>query len=599
MRARGDGRIWIGLLVLAGLLRLALVASLGDVFFTGEELGKGAAARALAAGTPIAHADLAYHAYEGGGFVISHLDWLAFALFDPSLLTLKLVALGWHLATLAAGAWLAARCFGRSAGPAFLALGALAPLALQQLSLLALGIHLSACLFLALVLGLTTAVLEERGSSARRWFALGLAAGLGLYFNYQLLLAVGFVAVVLVTAQPREVFSARGLAGAAGGLTGLAPLAYMALHHGDEVLDVHGAGLLETGDLSRVVDFVAAMLEGRGPFELTAYALRAAAFAAAAGWLALRAPTRERRAAWLLLGYLTFFLVVYVNSEFAVAVLPHHFYFMRLAQVWFLGSLVVAAAAGLAWDARAEARARARVAALVLAALLAVGLVDFGRALGPRPPRTWAANLEALARRPGWLHRGYTGLVAERLTGAPEERARVLLELAPAAERSLAMAIGWQVIAPQAGDLASAIALAERASPERALDMLRGLGPLWSRLHGTAIPDAALAGVDGERLEALRFAHGYYAGSEGTTPTMLLRSIEAAQAAGAPRAVFEGLGWRASESVGAERDAQGRHVPPFGADPAGARAWLESFASPVREGLLAGFDAAQAAAMAR
>ncbi|HVS18639.1 MAG TPA: hypothetical protein VMT18_08580 [Planctomycetota bacterium] len=599
MSARGDGRVWIGLLILAALLRLALVASLGDVFFTGEELAKGAAARAMAAGVPIAHADLAYHAYEGGGFVISHLDRLAFALFGPSLLTLKLVALGWHLATLAAGAWLAARCFGHSAGHAFLALGALAPLAVQQLSLLALGIHLEACLFLALILGLTAVVLEERKTPARRWFALGLAAGLGLYFNCQIALSIAFVGLALVATRAREVFSMRGLAAVGGGLLGLAPLGYMALHHGAKGLDVHGAGLFETGDLSRMGDFVAAMLAGRGPFELAAYALRAAAFAGAAGWLAARAPTRERRAAWLLLGYLVFFLAVYATSDFAVAELPHHFYFMRLAQVWFLGTLVVAGAVGLAWDTRGKFPVRARSAALALAALAAVGAVDVARALGPRPPRTWVANLEGLAQRPGWLHRGYTELVAQRLEGSPEDRVRTLLALAPASERSLAMAIGWQVISPASDDLASAIALAERADPARALDMLRGLGPLWFRLHGDVVPDAALAGVDGERLEALRFAYGHYAQSDGTTRGILLRRIEAARAAGAPRAVLEGLGWRVSESVGTERDAEGRHVPPFGADPAGARAWIETFESPTREGLLAGFDAAQAAAMPR
>jgi len=599
MNARGDGRVWIALLVGAALLRLALVASLGDVFFSGEELAKGAAARALASGAAIPHADLAYHAYEGGGFAFSHLEVVAFALFGPSLLTLKLVAVGWHLATLAAGAWLAARAFGRSAGHAFLALGALAPLAVQLLSPLALGIHLVACLFLALILGLTQVVLERREGAAELWFALGATSGLGLFFNYQIALPIGFVGLVLLAARPREVFSRRGLAGLAGGLLGLAPLAYMALHHGDKVLDVHGEGLFATGDLSRVVDFVAALVAGRRPHELAAYLLRALALAVSAGWLAVRAPNPERRAAWLVLGYLLFFLAVYATSGFAVAELPHHFYFMRLAPVWFLGAVLVAGALGLAWDRRGEAPLCGRMAAVALAALLAFGALDTARALGPRPPSRWVADLEGLAARPGWLHRGFTGNVAERLEGTTEERVRVLLTLAPPAQRSLAFAIGWQVIGPASADLASAVALAERAAPERALDLMRGLGPLWYRLHGDAIPDAALAGVDGERLEALRFARGYYAGQEALTPGMIRREIEVAVAAGAPRAVFEGLGWRASESVGGERDAQGRFVPPFGADPAGARAFLEGFPEPARAGLLAGFDAGQAAAMAR
>lgn len=599
MNARGDGRIWVALLVLAALLRLALVASLGDVFFTGEELAKGAAARGLASGAAIAYPDLVYHAYEGGGFVISHLDRLAFALFGPSLLALKLVAIAWHLATLAAGAWLAARAFGRTAGHVFLLLGAFAPLAMQLLSPLALGIHLEACLFLAPILGLTLAILDRRDGPARRWFLLGLWSGLGLYFSYQNALAIGFAGLVLLVARPRESFSTRGLAGIAGGLLGLAPLGRMALHHGAKVLDVHGAGLFETGDLSRIGAFVASMLEGRTPFELAAYGLRAAAFALAAGWLVARAPDAERRAARLLLGYLAFFLAVYATSGFAVAALLHHFYFMRLAPVWFLGAVLIAGAAGLAWDGRERSRAPAALAAGAVVALTACGAWDVVRGLGPRPPSAWVADLEGLAARPGWLHRGYTQLVAERLEGSTEERVRRLLELAPASDRSLAFAIGWQVIAPACQDLPSAIAVAERASPERALDLVRGLGPLWHRLHGSRVPDAASTGLDGERLEALQFAFGYYSGLEGSNPDLLAAAVEAARAAAAPRPVLEGLGWRVTESTGAGRTPDGEFVPPFGADPAGARAWIERYESPLREALATGFDAAQAAALPR
>ena len=69
---------WVALLLLA---RGVLVLSLGDAFFYGEELEKATAAKAMLDGLDLDHHHLAYHYYEGGGFVISHLKALAFFVF--------------------------------------------------------------------------------------------------------------------------------------------------------------------------------------------------------------------------------------------------------------------------------------------------------------------------------------------------------------------------------------------------------------------------------------------------------------------------------------------------------------------------------------
>ena len=94
---------WIPRAVLAlVLLRGALVLALGDVFFYGDELEKGAIGKALldGLGGVLGHHRLAYHYYEGGGFAIGVLDALAFRLVGQNLLALKLVALGFDAAAI-------------------------------------------------------------------------------------------------------------------------------------------------------------------------------------------------------------------------------------------------------------------------------------------------------------------------------------------------------------------------------------------------------------------------------------------------------------------------------------------------------------------
>ena len=61
---------------------------------------------------------------------------------------------------------------------------------MQKTSLLALGIHFEAGLFLLLALGLMVPIALEGSRRARTWFALGATLGFGTYFSYQTVLAV-------------------------------------------------------------------------------------------------------------------------------------------------------------------------------------------------------------------------------------------------------------------------------------------------------------------------------------------------------------------------------------------------------------------------
>ena len=99
-------RLFLLLLGLCLAVKALLVVFLADVFFYGEELEKGTAAKAMLDGLQVPHHQLAYHYYEGGGFVISHLKALAFLVVGESILAHKLVALlavglvfwaGWRL----------------------------------------------------------------------------------------------------------------------------------------------------------------------------------------------------------------------------------------------------------------------------------------------------------------------------------------------------------------------------------------------------------------------------------------------------------------------------------------------------------------------
>ena len=162
-------------LVVFAVTRLLFVAAMGDVFLYGEELEKGFVAVCLLGDVDVPYARLPYHAYEGGGFVASHVKALAFSLMGSSILAHKVCALSWGLLVVAASVRLLHRHGGDArASDSASALGgvllALGPAHFQRESLLHLGIHFEALLFVALVLdqGLRVAAVEADAAPRRR-----------------------------------------------------------------------------------------------------------------------------------------------------------------------------------------------------------------------------------------------------------------------------------------------------------------------------------------------------------------------------------------------------------------------------------------------
>ena len=194
----------------------------------------------------------------------SHVKALAFSFMGSSILAHKICALGWGLLVVGASVRLLHRHGGgerksdsaAALGGVLLALG---PAHFQRASLLHLGIHFEALLFVALVLDQGLRVSRSvRGEAPRRrdLLVLGLAAGFGTYFSYQVALAVVVVAGLLAVRAPRLLLSPV-LIGST--ILGLAPLILMALAVGGEVLDLHGESIGGTGP-----GFLASLRAGLG-----------------------------------------------------------------------------------------------------------------------------------------------------------------------------------------------------------------------------------------------------------------------------------------------------------------------------------------------
>ena len=136
--------LWVGALA---LLRALSIVALSDIFFWGEELEKGAAAKALLDGIDVAHHRLAYHYYEGGGFAISHLNALLFSVVGENLLAIRLGGLLTCLLVFCAFWRLIDHHFGRRAARCGALLFLFGPGSFQRYSLLSLGIHFEAMVF--------------------------------------------------------------------------------------------------------------------------------------------------------------------------------------------------------------------------------------------------------------------------------------------------------------------------------------------------------------------------------------------------------------------------------------------------------------------
>ena len=431
-----SGKTLLLLILALVAARGALVLSLGDVFFYGDELEKGAAARAMldGLGAEIGHHRLAYHYYEGGGFVVSHLDALAFLLVGANLLALKLVALLFDVLTLVAGGSLARRAFGARAAVLFGLLYVLAPASAQKNALLALGIHWQAVLFALVALDRGGRIALEGDGSRSNWLLLGLAGGFGTYFSYQVAPAFLFAGLAILVLRPRSLASRASLWGWGGLLAGLAPLCAMAARVGRGVFDIHGTSLFggeapAIDRWARVGEFLSSIYAGRSPFDLAAVVLVPAVPLVGLLLLVRKGPDAERGArrwALFLATYAALFVALYLSSRFVVGAVHHYFLFHRLSQLWVVALLV--AAGGLARAIERGGTAR-RAGMALTAALALVGLRGTFGVVAHGSTVDLAGNWRVLTRTKGYRWDHYVDKVWDHLEGGGRDKVRALRRL--------------------------------------------------------------------------------------------------------------------------------------------------------------------------
>lgn len=471
----------IGLLLVT---RGLVVLSLGDVFFYGEELEKGCATKAMIDGLGIPHHQLAYHPYEGGGFVTSHLNVPFFLALGPCVLALKVVSLLWTAGILLCGWRLCRRAFGPTAAAAFGLAFVLAPEAFQEISLLDLGIHFEATLFVLLALD---ALLQLLHGEAREgtWLQLGLALGFGTYFSYQLAPVALFCFAVLALLRPASYRSRASHWGWIGLLTGLLPLLLMWRLAGDAVFDVHGQSL-GPGRWTRLAADVPAFLDSlyreASPLARVGPLLVPAALLGALALGAGRLAGSARRSWFVLLAFLAFETAVYLASGFTVGRVEHPTYLNRLSLVWMASLLVLAPALAGAGGARPG-----RLGALLLACACSPGVVGLARLVAGGRPGAPLENLAILLSTPGYDYPQYLAKIEDDLDGTRADKLAVFLRFRErdprALQRAAALALADPALEP--GELVELFGSAVGVDPR---EFLPGLA-WWLRARtGAADP---------------------------------------------------------------------------------------------------------------
>ena len=534
--------------------RALMVLALGDVFFYGEELEKGAVTLALGSDTGLPLSSLPYHPYEGGGFVASLFKLPFFGLLGPTVLAHKAAAIAWGLMILAASVRLAGHHGGRGAAAMAGALLVLGPAHFQRESLLHLGIHFESLLWVTLVLDLglrLAAAPEDR--EPPRWTAigLGLAAGFGTYFSYQVPLAVLAVIGLLACTGWRRIFTPSLMVAT---VVGLLPLLWMFLSVGDAILDIHGAAVGEQGGFSRLASVLAAGLASVG----AKVGLGLATAASVAGLVAVPPGRVRRRALGLLAGFVLLWVLVagLTGMVPAATAQGHWVQFVRLAPLIHAGLLFVALSAGPALRFGVEEVASNRLARVAAAGLVLLGGVHWVGTVHAGDLGAAGRNLAALRGTTGVELRGAFVKLAPRLedpevTDPALRAARSVVGLAriddPRSEllsAELAAAAAQDAGGVGADELLEALA-AELGDghPREALAL--GLGPVVFREHQgdvrRALSSEALSPVLAEAL-------GRYGSGWVSYPPFV--SVELEKAAGTlhEEAFLRGLGRRVYRS---------------------------------------------------
>lgn len=545
---------WVALLLLI-LTRAWLVVSAADVHGYGEELGKGAAAKAMLDGLGVEHWRLAYVYHEGGGFLVTHLRALAFLLVGPTLLANKLVALFTTTLQLLVGLRLACAHFGERAAWCFGLAFVFAPDAFLRFSLLSLGTHFEASILLGLVAHFTLRIAGGEGRSSRDWLGLGLVAGLGVYFSLLTLAALAWAGIALLVFARRDLLSKKLLVAALGFAFGALPLFWMMSHVGLDALFVRakeGGASAKLDRLTAFADVFVALRRGDlGPWVL---ALAYAALAVLGHFIAGPAMDAVKRRKLLLVGaFVPVFLALYVASGMAIRPDVGWFFFLRLAPVWFFGTLFAAACAG---ELLERARGPARFAAwAAFAAVVAVGITDLVglvRAGWWKSPGFVAYSTSHVK---GYDYAEYFDKLQHHLEGTLEDKIAVLRRYDDDPELLLP-AISLSLFEHAGLPLDEAIAISKRAHGEQWKTAIKGLRffvhPSFG--HDLAAGFAAIEHVEPEARAPLAEAIG----RAGLGPRFVVEKVRKQLEFVPPDDLREpfllGTGWRIYRAFGLRRD---------------------------------------------
>ncbi len=460
-----------GLVLLVYVLaRLLPLASCADLFAYNEEFAKSAAGRALVDGIALPWQQLAYMPHEGGGFLMSLLEVVAFALIGPSVLAVKLVAVFYGAGVLATLLQLAREHFSTRAAWFLAVAFVLAPDPFVRFSLIPVGTHYEAMLFVALVLLFALRLLRVEVGRPRDAILLGLSAGFGLYVSLQMLAALLAVALALVVCRRFRIATRETALALGAFVVGALPLWIMLATVGQSVIVIRGEAPVGEGigPLRALGSLVTPITSSGDPLVWLHALLFAAVIVLGVAW--------RERAPRLVVLYLSVFALAYTASSLAHEYDPDGVApwlgVLRHAPLWMFATLLAADGCSRLWAKGGAARVLALAAITVAAVSGARDLVGLMRTGRPGAP---LENLRLLARTPGWTYFEYLDRIIPRIPGDLVARAAVLRVFDDDPRRSAPEIVRALFEHERMGD-AEAVELVHTAFGDNAPVALRGLG---------------------------------------------------------------------------------------------------------------------------
>lgn len=618
-RTRMSKRSFAILLALLVIARACLVLSLSDVFYYGEEMAKGAGAKAMLDHLGVEHYTLSYGYHEGGGFVVEHLKALAFLLAGENVLAHKLVALFTTSVLLFVGWWFASEHFGRIAGFVFGLLFVFCPASFQRFSLLDLGTHFEAMIFIVLILhfafriafdasargesaaALSTQHNNPRGAlaprsgdppgelsrrSVRDHIAFGLSAGFGVYFSLQCLPAIACAVACIVATERRRVLRRTSLLALLAFVVGATPLWVMMSHVGMDALVVRGHELgTGTSVAEGARDLFEPLLRHGGALEWIELAMFPSLIAAGffTTWRAARASGGENelvdgesassaatatrlRKALVVVAYIALYMALYLGSGLAISSNDHWFFFLRLTAPWFMSIVLVGAGAEIVL-ARSTRLARAACRAALVVLVLG-GALDVASVMSEGRPNEIASNARLLVSTKGYYYSEYFDKFVHHFDATDEEMIAVLLRYRDDPELLLP-SINHSLFEHSPLGLDEVLAISKRAYGDLWLTSLKGLGPYLfaSRGYNLAAELDSVVHAPQETQDVLLEAVGRTGLGLKIDENRIVKAIHAPEVPDEWRpAYLRGVGWRihqffrlhperAREFIARERDA--------------------------------------------